>query len=1037
MTKLKSFCENLENITYEKAKEILKALFDLKSFEEDLTDEQIETLLDIDENPEKFDEYLKKKEEKEAKERAKEEKAASKIKRKKTEEKEKGKEGEVKEKPRSRVKKTKVAEETKETTEIDSETKTKTAEKKRKTKKETHAEETKVLEAGEIIEGETKKRKGVKKTIQEDVEQDLKEKKEEVKPVLDKKEEVKNVEILEPTIISKEAVSNSKKETQTLPVEPTIEQKTIHRAEIVSEEEIQPSKKVYVEEVKKKKKPKEQSAGISIGGAVEETEPVVEIVLSNGTRTRIDDMNFDEKLLIAQAAEANAEEISEVEEETYRYEFEERKKHKKLLKHLPVPDPDVVAKVKKESEERLKRKKEKNRPKEVIREVIKEVVVDKEHLFQGKKEKEGRFDKKEKRRGKPSRYEPIFNEQEIMKEAAAVVKEFESSGSVFHLKKKKRRKERTSIFEDSMEKVEVPVIEVPGPMTVESLSQALEVSPSDIIVDLMDLNIMATKNQLIDLDTIRFIAQKYGVEIQLVIPEEEEILVEETDNPEDLVPRAPVVTVMGHVDHGKTSLLDRVRSTNVAATESGNITQHIAAYEVMTPSGKVVFLDTPGHEAFTQMRARGAKITDIVVLVVAADDGVQPQTIEAIDHAKAAEVSIIVAINKCDKPDAQPDRVRQELVAYDLVDEAWGGKTIMKNISAKTGEGVNELLELILLQSQMMELKANPKKKARGTVIEAEISRGFGPVAWVLVQNGTLRTGDACLVGSTFGKIRAMFNSKGELIREAPPSTPVLISGLEELPEAGDTFVVVDDEKKAKLIAEKRQEIKKLQKGEPAKAITLEDFHTLVELGEQKKLYILIKADVQGSADVLKSSLSGLGNEQVGVEIVRSSVGEINETDVLLAQVSKAVIISFNVGVNPRAQKLAEETGVEIRKYEIIYDILEDVRKALSGLLKPIVQEVTVGHAEIRQIFKSSSLGNIAGCSQLDGVTPRGALVRVIRNGKVICEDRISSLKRGKDDVREVATGFECGIKLEKFDDIKEGDIIESYRLEEIRPSLN
>ncbi|HOV34001.1 MAG TPA: translation initiation factor IF-2, partial [Candidatus Hydrogenedens sp.] len=667
----------------------------------------------------------------------------------------------------------------------------------------------------------------------------------------------------------------------------------------------------------------------------------------------------------------------------------------------------------------------------------KEVIVDKEHLFQGRKEREGRFDKREKRKGKSTRYEPILNEQEKIKEATATVKEFKSFRPAFHLKKKKRRKERVSILDESMEKIEVPVIEVSGPMTVENLSQILDVSPSDIIVDLMDLNIMATKNQLIDLDTIRFIAEKYGVDVQLVIPEEEEILLEEIDNSEDLVPRAPVVTVMGHVDHGKTSLLDRVRSTNVAATESGSITQHIAAYEVMTTSGKVVFLDTPGHEAFTQMRARGAKITDIVVLVVAADDGVQPQTIEAIDHAKAAEVPIIVAINKCDKPEAQPDRVRQELVAYDLIDEAWGGKTIMKNISAKTGEGVNELLELIILQSQMMDLKANPKKKARGTVIEAEMSRGFGPVAWVLVQNGTLSTGDICLVGSTFGKIRAMFNSKGEHIREALPSTPVLISGLEELPDAGDTFVAVDDEKKARLIAEKRQEIKKFQKGEPAKVITLEEFHNLVELGEQKKLYILVKADVQGSADVLKSSLSGLGNEQVSVEIVRSSVGEINESDVLLAQVSKAVIIGFNVGVNPRAQKLAEETGVEIRKYEIIYDILEDVRKALSGLLKPILQEVVLGHAEIRQIFKSSSLGNIAGCFQLDGITVRGALARIIREGKVIYEDRISSLKRGKDDVREISTGFECGIKLEKFEDIKEGDIIETYRMEEIRPSLN
>lgn len=1017
MANLKSFCKNLENITYERAKEILRTLFDLESFNEDLTDEQIQALLEIDEDEERFEELKKEKEEREAKKKAKEQKEASKAKKKTKEVKEQGKEVAVEKKAPPKAKRTPKA---------PSETKTEVVEKK----KETPTKETKASKK-EPVKRVVKEKKSARKTVQKEVKPDSQVKEKKVKPA--SKGKVKSEEIVEPSI-SGEIVSELKEETHTLDVKPTVEQKTTHLAEIISEEEIQPTtKKPHIEEAKKKKKPKEQSIDISIGGAVEETEPVVEIVLSNGTRTRIDAEDFDEKLLIAQASETDTEEISEIEEEEYKYGFEDRKKHKKPLKHTPIPDPDVVAKVKRESEERLKRKKEKSRPKEVV----KEVVVDKEHLFQGKKIREGRFDKKEKRRDKPSRYEPIFNEQEIMKEAAAAVKEFKSFGPASHLKKKKRRKDRVSILEESMEKVEVPVLEVSGPMTVESLAQALEVSPSDIIVDLMDLNIMATKNQLIDLDAIRFIAKKYGEDVQLVIPEEEAILVEETDNPDDLVPRAPVVTVMGHVDHGKTSLLDRVRSTNVAATETGSITQHIAAYEVMTPSGKVVFLDTPGHEAFTQMRARGAKITDVVVLVVAADDGVQPQTIEAIDHAKAAEVPIIVAINKCDKPDAQPDRVRQELIAYDLVDEAWGGKTIMKNISAKTGEGVNELLELIILQSQMMDLKANPKKKARGTVIEAEMSRGFGPVAWVLVQNGTLRTGDVCLVGNTFGKIRAMFNSQGELIREALPSTPVLISGLEELPEAGDTFVVVDDEKKARLIAEKRQEIKKFQKGEHAKVISLEDFHTLVELGEQKKLYIIIKADVQGSADVLKSSLSGLGNEEVSVEIVRSSVGEINESDVLLAQVSKAVIIGFDVGVNPRAQKLAEETGVEIRKYEIIYDILEDVRKALSGLLKPILQEVVLGHAEIRQIFKSSSLGNIAGCFQLDGITVRGALARIIREGKVICEDRISSLKRGKDDVREISTGFECGIKLEKFEDIKEGDIIETYRLEEIRPSLN
>ncbi len=1011
-------------MSIERASEILQTLYGFNSLTEELSDEMSEALLDIDEDEKKFDERLKKKQEEEEKKKKKESRSTKKTKK---EAKIEGEGGETEKKKVSRTKKSREEIETLEghETVIDKE-----KEKKKKTKTKTSKKKAEEAEdkKDEIIGTEktkTRKKKSSKEISGESETQTLIEKEEkESVPEKTKKGYIEKTKIDE---IVKETKLESVEEKEHLPGTAT-EQKTTHIAEIVPEEEV--SKKTFGDDVKKKKKTKEQNIGINIGSAVEEAEPVVEIVLSDGTRARIDDNNFDERLIIAQPAEEETIEESELLEEEYEDEHDWRKKHKKVLKHPPVPDPDVVAKVKKESEERLRKKKEKNKGKSVV-------VIDKEKLFARKDERKGKFDKKDKKKGKFNRYEVYVDDETMMKEAAAAVKEFETFGSSLHLKKKKKKKDRTAHFDDTMEKVEIPVIEVSGPMTVENISQLLEVTPSDIIMDLMDLNIMANKNQLIDLETIRFIAKKYGVEIQLVIPEEEEILSEEPDRPEDLVPRAPVITVMGHVDHGKTSLLDRVRKTNVVDTESGGITQHIAAYEVQTTNGKVVFLDTPGHEAFTQMRARGAKITDIVVLVVAADDGVQPQTVEAIDHAKAAEVPIIVAINKCDKPDAQPDRVRQELIAYDLVDEAWGGKTIMKNISAKTGEGVNELLELIILQSQMMELKANPKKRARGSVIEAEISRGFGPVAWVLVQNGTLKVGDICLVGDTWGRIRAMFNSQEEPIREAPPSTPVLISGLESLPEAGDTLVVVEDERKARLIAEKREKIKKFQTGETTKVITLEDFHSLVEAGEQKKLNILIKADVQGSADVLKSSLSGLGNEEVGVEIIRSSVGEVNESDILLAQVSKAIIVTFHVGVNPRAQKLAEETGVEIRKYEVIYDIIEDVRKALSGLLKPIVNEVIIGHAEIRKVFRSSSYGNIAGCFQLDGTTVRGALARVIRQGNIICEDKVASLKRNRDDVREVSAGFECGIKLEKFEDIMEGDIIEVYRLEELRPSLN
>ncbi len=1013
MLTLSEFSKRLE-MSLGRAQEILKDLFEFVDLDKGLTDEMIEVLQQIDEDKEKYNELKEKRLKEEEKKKKKETKSAKKPE-KESKKKDKEEEKKTEEKTRT-IKKRKVKGEVdisieQETVSGEEETKSKA---KRTTKKK---EET---EKQEKQKSSSRKKKAEEKSSVQTL---LETKEEENIQEQENKEHLEKVKVA--GTVLKEKIEE-KKEGREQKLEPSIEHhKPPHIAEIIPEEEI--SKKSSIEESKKKKKTKEQGIGISIGGAVEDVEPVVEIVLSDGTRARIDDVDI-ERLMVQQKEEEISEE-PELLEEDYGDELDWRKKHKKLMKHPPVPDPDIVAKVKRESEERLRKKKEKNKPKNVV-------VIDKDKLFGKKDERKGKIDKKDKKKGKYNKYAIEMDDETMLKEAAAAVKEFETFGSSIHLKKKKKRKDRTTPF-DEVKKVEIPVIEVSGPMTVENVAQLLEVSPSDIIMDLMDLNIMANKNQLIDLDTIRFVTKKYGVEVKLVIPEEEEVLIEEPDNQEDLVPRAPVITVMGHVDHGKTSLLDRVRSTNVVATESGGITQHIAAYEVQTTGGKVVFLDTPGHEAFTQMRARGAKITDIVVLVVAADDGIQPQTIEAIDHAKAAEVPILVAINKCDKPDAQPDRVRQELIAYDLVDEAWGGKTIMKNISAKTGEGVSELLELIILQSQMMELKANPKKRARGSVIEAEISRGFGPVAWVLVQNGTLKVGDVTLVGNTWGRIRAMFNSQQEPIREAYPSTPVLISGLESLPEAGDTFVVVEDERKARLIAEKRQQIKKFQTGEPVKVITLEDFHSFVEAGEQKKLHILIKADVQGSADVLKSSLSGLGNEQVGVEIIRAGVGEVNESDILLAQVSKAIIITFHVGVNPRAQKLAEETGVEIRKYEVIYDIIEDVRKALSGLLKPIVNEVVVGHAEIRKVFRSSTFGNIAGCFQLDGTTVRGLWARIIRNGNVICEDRINTLKRNKDDVREVSAGFECGIKLEKFEDIKEGDIIEVYRLEEVRPSLN
>ncbi|HRI87265.1 MAG TPA: translation initiation factor IF-2, partial [Candidatus Hydrogenedentes bacterium] len=506
--------------------------------------------------------------------------------------------------------------------------------------------------------------------------------------------------------------------------------------------------------------------------------------------------------------------------------------------------------------------------------------------------------------------------------------------------------------------------------------------------------------------------------------------------PEDLVPRSPVITVMGHVDHGKTTFLDRVRSANVAGGEAGGITQHIAAYDVPIGNGRVVFLDTPGHEAFTAMRARGAQCTDVVVLVVAADDGVMPQTVEAIDHAKAAEVPIVVAVNKIDKPDAQPERIRQELIRYDLMDEAWGGKTIIKDISAKQGTGVEELLELLLLQAEMLELKANPNKPARGTIIESEISRGQGPVAWVLVQSGTLRVGDNFLAGEAYGRVRSMHTARGENIQEAGPSTPIVVTGFSAPPNAGDTFLAVADERTARVIAEKRANYSRLKQGAGVRRVTLEDFHDHLKAGEKNFLNVLLKADVQGSVDVFESSLAKAGTEEVQVKVVHSGVGGINESDVMLASASNAVIIGFHVTASPKAQKLAETQGVDVRTYRIIYEAIQEVRLALEGMLAPESKEIVTGHVEIRQVFRSSALGNIAGCYVLDGEITRTSLVRLTRDGVVVHEGKLGSLKRNKDDARTVAAGFECGIKLDGYEDIKPGDVIESYRIEAVKRTL-
>nr|WP_051074256.1 translation initiation factor IF-2 [Effusibacillus pohliae] len=578
-------------------------------------------------------------------------------------------------------------------------------------------------------------------------------------------------------------------------------------------------------------------------------------------------------------------------------------------------------------------------------------------------------------------------------------------------------------------------IEIEGPMTVGEFAKLIKREPSEVIKKLLFLGIMATINQEIDTDAIELVASDYDIEVVVKEPVDEEaleMLIEEAD-PAKLVERPPIVTIMGHVDHGKTTLLDAIRETNVTAQEAGGITQHIGAYQVEINGKKITFLDTPGHAAFTSMRARGAQVTDITVLVVAADDGVMPQTVEAINHAKAANVPIIVAINKMDKPDANPDRVRQELTEYGLVAEEWGGDTIFVPISAKKKEGLENLLEMILLVAEMAELKADPTARPRGTVIEAELDKGRGPVATVLVQNGTLRVGDVVVAGTTYGKVRAMVNDRGRRVKEAGPSYPVEILGLNDVPSAGDLFVVYDDERKARALIEKRIARQRQEQLNAQTRVTLEDLYKQIQEGEMKELNVIIKADVQGSVEALTGALEKIDVAGVRVRVIHKGVGAITESDILLATASNAIVIGFNVRPEPNAAKMAESEKVDIRLYRVIYNAIEELEAAMKGLLDPEYKEVVVGRLEVRQTFHVSKIGTIAGCYVTDGKITRNSEVRLIRNGIVVYEGKLESLKRFKDDVREVAAGYECGLTLENFNDIKEGDIIEAFVMEAVK----
>ncbi len=575
-------------------------------------------------------------------------------------------------------------------------------------------------------------------------------------------------------------------------------------------------------------------------------------------------------------------------------------------------------------------------------------------------------------------------------------------------------------------------------ISVAELAAHLEAKPQEVIAACMQLGIMANINRRLDKDSISAVADEFGFAVEFVSELGEEVVETPTEEAGNLIPRPPVVTIMGHVDHGKTSLLDYIRKTNVIAGEAGGITQHIGAYEVELPRGdKITFLDTPGHEAFTAMRARGAQVTDIVVLVVAADDRVMPQTIEAIDHARAANVPIIVAINKIDLPGANVEMVRQELSKQNLLVEEWGGKTIGVAISAKIGTSVDKLLEMILLQAELLELKADPGKSARGIVIEARVEQGRGIIATVLVQKGTLRVGDPFVAGSTSGKVRAMLNERGGRVAEAGPSTPVEVLGWSSSPQAGDTFAAMDDEREARELATKRGQLAREQEFRLFKHVTLTDLYSQIKAGKVSDLLVVLKGDVDGSVEALEDSLVKLSTEEVKLRVIHRGVGQISESDVLLAAASDAVIIGFHVKPDPKAVELAAKEKVDVRLYEIIYEAVADVKDAMSGLLKPEIRETVTGTAEARQIFRTTKSGVIAGCMVLTGNIQRSARARLLREGQVVWDGKISSLRRFKDDVREVASGYECGISLEDRDDIKEKDIIEAYILEEVARRLS
>ncbi len=755
-----------------------------------------------------------------------------------------------------------------------------------------------------------------------------------------------------------------------------------------------------------------------------------------------------EKIVKEEELKKQEEEVKEerVDEEKRKEERQEKKEERleELEEEITGEEKVKVKEEKGEEQEETKEEEVKQAEKaEVVPIPIKEEKKEEKEELK-KQEEEVKKKRKEKRKEKKKELIPtkvyrrlkkeIYEREDLYGEEEDYyprrIKAFKQKK-----KPKKRQEEEKKVQITAPPKPSKRKIKVEESVSVSELAKSMGVKASELIKKLLDLGMVVNINQTIDFDTAALVADEFGYELELHTFKEEDLIEEIEDKPEDLKPRPPVVTIMGHVDHGKTTLLDYIRNSNITEQEVGGITQHIGAYYVETEEGDIVFLDTPGHEAFTAMRARGAQVTDIIVLVVAADDGVMPQTREAINHAKAANIPIIVAINKIDKPNAKPEVVKRQLAELGLLPEEWGGDTLVAEISAKTGKGVDELLSLILLQAEVLELKANPDRPAKGTIIESKLDKAKGPVATVLIKTGTLKKGDYFVCGEHYGRVRAMMDSQGRTISSAGPSMPVEITGISGVPTPGDDFVVVKNEKIAKEIVEYRRK-KKTEVSGKKPSIRLEDLYAKIQRGEVKELNLIVKADVHGSLEALEKAISELSTDEIRVSIIHSGIGAITESDVMLASASHAIIIGFNVRAVGRVKEIAEREKVEIRYYKVIYDVIDSIKKAMQGLLEPEYKEVIIGHAEVKQTFRIPKVGTVAGCLVTEGRIERSAKVRVLRDGVVIHDGKIASLKRFKDDVKEVPAGYECGVGIENFNDIKEGDILEIYTIEEIKPEL-